>query len=58
MKIICAWCKKAMEEKPPLDDDRISHSICQQCKEDVLKDIEHNSPCASPRCGICEGLPI
>ena len=43
MKIICAWCKKEIEEKEPLNDPDISHSICQECidrkssKEDKIK---------------------
>ena len=31
MDIVCAWCKKGMGEKPPLDNDRTTHSICPDC---------------------------
>lgn len=30
---ICAWCKKVMGEKEPLDDKRETHGICPECKE-------------------------
>ena len=33
MKIVCAWCKKIMGEKPPLKDETITHSICHACKD-------------------------
>lgn len=33
MTIICAWCKKALGEKEPLEDKSISHTICPGCKE-------------------------
>ena len=31
MKIVCAWCKKNMGEKEPLDDEGITHTICPDC---------------------------
>ena len=29
--VVCAWCKKSMGEKPPLEDKRTSHGICPEC---------------------------
>ena len=40
MRHICAWCKR--ETAPPdgtADDDLISHGICEDCKELVLKEV-------------------
>ncbi|MBI2446467.1 MAG: hypothetical protein HYV51_01445 [Parcubacteria group bacterium] len=31
--IICAWCKKEIGTKEGLKEGKISHSICQDCKE-------------------------
>ena len=31
MEIICAWCKKHMGSKEPLEDKSISHTICREC---------------------------
>ena len=39
MKVICAWCKKPMGEKEPLDNTNISHGICPDCFAEVKKDI-------------------
>ena len=39
MKIICAWCKKSQGEKPPYNDDRVTHSICAPCRDAELKNI-------------------
>jgi len=32
MRIVCAWCKKDMGEKPPYEDKGTTHSICPECK--------------------------
>jgi hypothetical protein len=40
MKIICAWCGEDLGEKDPLDDKRISHGICPECKTDLLGEVE------------------
>jgi len=40
MKIICAWCKKSLGEKEPIDDKRISHGICDDCKKDIRQENE------------------
>jgi len=31
MIFICAWCKKKISEKEPLDDNKVSHGICNEC---------------------------
>jgi hypothetical protein len=36
MKIVCAWCGKPMGEKPPYEDESITHSICPECYEEVM----------------------
>ena len=42
LTVVCAWCKKEMGEKEcdSITDDRITHSICESCSEEVLKEIE------------------
>ena len=31
MLVECAWCKKSMGEKEPLDSDAVTHGMCPQC---------------------------
>ena len=38
MRIICARCGKDMGEKPPYDDDSITHGICDECEEKYFGD--------------------
>jgi hypothetical protein len=33
VKAQCAWCAKPLPDKPPLDDPRVSHGICDDCCE-------------------------
>lgn len=33
MTTVCAWCLRDMGEKEPLEDTRITHSICPSCYE-------------------------
>lgn len=33
---ICAWCKRVLGEKEPLDDPRITHTICENCNKDLV----------------------
>ncbi len=35
MKIVCAWCKKTLQEELA-DDPRVSHGICRDCASRVL----------------------
>ncbi len=37
---ICGSCMKELGEKEPLDDTRVSHSICQDCCDETMKGIE------------------
>ena len=32
MKVLCAWCKKDLGEKSPLENKSISHAICSECE--------------------------
>jgi len=34
----CAWCGKDMGEKEPLDDQRVTHGICQECLKKELRE--------------------
>jgi len=40
MKVICSYCRKDMEQKEPLDDDRISHAMCLECYDYFKEQIE------------------
>ncbi len=40
MKVICCKCGVLIREKEPMEDKRISHSYCVQCKGQVDRDIE------------------
>lgn len=39
MKVICAWCKKDMGQKEPLEEDLISHGICPICVSTIEAEI-------------------
>lgn len=36
----CAWCLKLMGETPPLSDKNVTHGICKECEDKLMKDIE------------------
>lgn len=40
MIVECAWCGKYMGEKPPYEDKRVSHSICDECKAKYFPELE------------------
>jgi transcriptional regulator with PAS, ATPase and Fis domain len=40
MKIVCSYCRKKTGEKEPLDDDRVSHTICHDCYKHYSKQIK------------------
>ncbi len=33
----CAWCDKDMGDKPPYEDDGVTHGICQECYKKYRK---------------------
>ena len=37
MIIRCAWCGKDEGEKEPLDDPRVSHTICHECHKKEME---------------------
>lgn len=38
MKVICAWCRKDMGEKEPLEEKIISHGMCEDCRRKVMRE--------------------
>ena len=46
MLIQCAWCGEEMGEKEPLDDERITHGICEECqrifRNEIMKGESHD----------------
>jgi hypothetical protein len=38
MKVVCAWCKKVIEEH---DTKIVSHGMCLDCVSDIEEDIEN-----------------
>lgn len=40
MYTVCAWCNKVMNEGPKGVNGEISHGICLECKEQVMKDMK------------------
>ncbi len=39
MILVCATCKKEIGLKEPMDDNRITHSICKICLQNQLKEL-------------------
>ncbi|NOZ64747.1 MAG: hypothetical protein GXO71_07505 [Caldiserica bacterium] len=40
MIIQCAWCKEIVGEKEPLQDKRVTSTICPECFKKLKKEIE------------------
>ena len=40
MKVICSYCRKKIGEKEPLDDDNVSHGMCEDCYEYYQEQIK------------------
>jgi hypothetical protein len=40
MFTVCAWCKKDLGEKPPLDDKSITHGMCKECFDKEMEKIK------------------
>ena len=34
MRVVCAYCAKPMPDKEPLDDDSLSHGMCDECLDE------------------------
>jgi len=37
MTVVCAWCKKSMGVKPPLNLTIVTHGICEDCERRILE---------------------
>lgn len=35
MKVVCAWCKKDLGEKEPLEEKTVSHGMCEECYSSI-----------------------
>lgn len=35
----CAWCTRVLGKIEPLDDKRITHTICEKCQEDLVGSV-------------------
>ena len=46
LKIVCSWCSRSMGQKDcdsvPKGLKHITHSICPECKEKVMQEIEED----------------
>jgi len=40
MIVICAWCKRALGMKEPMEDERITHGICLECQVKLLSEAK------------------
>ena len=38
MIIVCAWCKKELGEKEPIEDKSITHTICSDCEKKMFNE--------------------
>lgn len=39
MEISCAWCKRHMGEKEPLEDRSVTHGICPPCGDESMAEM-------------------
>jgi len=46
MKRVCSWCKKVLPDVEPFDDDRITHTICAECKKEMLEEPSELLDCS------------
>ena len=37
---VCAWCKKILGEKEPLDDPTVTHGICDECLAEKMTQLD------------------
>lgn len=40
MKKICSWCKKRLPDVEPLEDETISHGMCEDCGKGFVEQIK------------------
>lgn len=40
MKRICAWCKKKLPDVEPLEDETISHGMCEECGKRIKEETK------------------
>jgi hypothetical protein len=38
MRRVCMYCKTELEPKEPLEDERISHTVCEGCIPRAMND--------------------
>ena len=41
MVIVCAWCKRVLGDKEPLENGWITHTICDDCISKLKTEINH-----------------
>jgi len=41
MIVVCAWCKRALGTKEPLEDERITDGICPECQVKLIREAEN-----------------
>ncbi len=46
MKKVCAWCKKKQPDVEPLDDDRVTHGMCDECAKEFKADAKELLDCS------------
>ena len=37
MKVICSYCRRRLEDKEPLDNDMVTHAMCDECAVHFMK---------------------
>lgn len=38
MKRVCAWCEKRLPDVEPLDDERLTHGMCEKCAKRIKEE--------------------
>ena len=44
MTVICCECKVSLGEKPPLEDERVSHGYCKPCAAALIEELHRRYP--------------
>lgn len=39
MIVMCSWCNKFIKYKWPYSDKRVTHSMCDKCAKQAIKDL-------------------